>query len=277
MAAPPHRPRAPREEPAASEACIAGCVAGSIGQLMGFPLDTLKVRTQLQTAASVSGLFSGWRVPVATAGAINCVNFGTYDYVWRHLSPDVEHDVDASSAVVFAAGTCGGLVVSPMTTVVSRIKVLQQAHTFPGRGVLDVFRGTVEGGGLRCLWCGFSANFAMECCRGFYMLFFVGAKRYLGAPDELPLWKRSLAGAFAGVASWIIVYPLDVVKTAVQAQNPLKGERTPTLEMAARLYRDGGVRRFYRGLGFTVLRAGPVAGVLLPTFDLTLYGLRALR
>ncbi len=98
-----------------------------------------------------------------------------------------------------------------------------------------------------------------------------------GETKDLALWKRSLAGAFAGVASWIVVYPLDVVKTAVQAQNPLKGERTSTREMALRLYRDGGVGRFYRGLGFTVLRAGPVAGVLLPTFDLTLHFLRQLR
>ena len=131
---------------------------------------------------------------------------------------------------------------------------------------------------MRSLWCGFSANFCMECCRGFYMLFFVGAKRYLGGESkDLALWKRSLAGAFAGVASWVVVYPLDVVKTAVQAQNPQKGERRSTREMALRLYRDGGIGRFYRGLGFTVLRAGPVAGVLLPTFDLTLYFLRQLR
>ena len=108
---------------------------------------------------------------------------------------------------------------------------------------------------MRSLWCGFSANFCMECCRGFYMLFFVGAKRYLGGESkDLALWKRSLAGAFAGVASWVVVYPLDVVKTAVQAQNPQKGERTSTREMALRLYRDGGIGRFYRGLGFTVLR-----------------------
>ena len=48
---------------------------------------------------------------------------------------------------------------------------------------------------MRSLWCGFSANFCMECCRGFYMLFFVGAKRYLGGESkDLALWKRSLAG-----------------------------------------------------------------------------------
>ena len=97
-----------------------------------------------------------------------------------------------------------------------RVGMLPSA--FPGRGVFDVCRSLVEGGGMRSLWCGFSANFCMECCRGFYMLFFVGAKRYLGGESkDLALWKRSLAGAFAGVASWVVVYPLDVVKTAVQA------------------------------------------------------------
>ena len=270
------RTRSPREAAAASEAMVAGCVAGSIGQLVGFPLDTLKVRTQLQATREMA-LFSGWRVPVATAGAINCANFGVYDSAWRSLS-DVDDDVDAPSSVVFAAGACGGFVISPVSTVISRVKVLQQSCAFPGMNVRDVCRSLVEGGGMRSLWCGFSANFCMECCRGFYMLFFVGAKRYLGGESkDLALWKRSLAGAFAGVASWIVVYPLDVVKTAVQAQNPLKGERTSTREMALRLCRDGGIGRFYRGLGFTVLRAGPVAGVLLPTFDLTLYFLRKLR
>ncbi len=277
MASDLRRTRSPREAAAASEAMVAGCVAGSIGQLVGFPLDTLKVRTQLQASPSMA-LFSGWRVPVATAGAINCANFGVYDSAWRHLAKDVDDDVDAPSHVVFAAGACGGFVISPVSTVISRVKVLQQSCAFPGRGVFDVCRSLVEGGGMRSLWCGFSANFCMECCRGFYMLFFVGAKRYLGGESkDLALWKRSLAGAFAGVASWVVVYPLDVVKTAVQAQNPQKGERTSTREMALRLYRDGGVGRFYRGLGFTVLRAGPVAGVLLPTFYLTLYFLRQLR
>ena len=212
------RTRSPREAASAHEAMVAGCVAGSIGQLVGFPLDTLKVRTQLQASPSMA-LFSGWRVPVATAGAINCANFGVYDSAWRHLAKDVDDDVDAPSHVVFAAGACGGFVISPVSTVISRVKVLQQSCAFPGRGVFDVCRSLVEGGGMRSLWCGFSANFCMECCRGFYMLFFVGAKRYLGGESkDLALWKRSLAGAFAGVASWVVVYPLDVVKTAVQAQ-----------------------------------------------------------
>jgi len=34
---------------------------------------------------------------------------------------------------------------------------------------------------------------------------------------------------------------------------------------------EGGWRRLYRGYGFTLLRAGPVAGVILPAFDGLLY------
>ena len=42
---------------------------------------------------------------------------------------------------------------------------------------------------------------------------------------------------------------------------------------AVRLYRSGGARAFYRGIGATLLRAGPVAGVLLPVNDLALEAL----
>ena len=40
---------------------------------------------------------------------------------------------------------------------------------------------------------------------------------------------------------------------------------------ARRLVAEGGWRRLYRGYGFTLLRAGPVAGVILPAFDGLLY------
>ena len=32
-------------------------------------------------------------------------------------------------------------------------------------------------------------------------------------------------------------------------------------------YANGGIRGFYRGIGFTLLRAAPVAGVVLPVYD----------
>ena len=39
---------------------------------------------------------------------------------------------------------------------------------------------------------------------------------------------------------------------------------------ARRLVREGGVGRLYRGYGYTLVRAGPVAGILLPCFEVVL-------
>ncbi len=36
------------------------------------------------------------------------------------------------------------------------------------------------------------------------------------------------------------------------------------------LVAEGGIRRLYRGYGYTLLRAGPVAGIILPAFELLL-------
>ena len=85
-----------------------------------------------------------------------------------------------------------------------------------------------------------------------------------------------MAGAVAGMAAWILIYPLDQVKTSLQAAAPGSG-RESAAGVATRLYREGGVRRLYSGMGFTVMRAGPVAGILLPIYDYTLAALRDLR
>ena len=50
-----------------------------------------------------------------------------------------------------------------------------------------------------------------------------------------------------------------------------------TIECARRLHAEGGVLRFYRGFWPTMLRAGPVAGVILPAFELTLAWLERCR
>ena len=82
-----------------------------------------------------------------------------------------------------------------------------------------------------------------------------------------------MAGAAAGVLSWAVIYPVDVVKSTVQSRAP--GQPSlGALATTRALLRDGGIARLYRGVGFTLLRAGPVAGLQLPLFDIVLAALR---
>ncbi|PWW80628.1 hypothetical protein C7212DRAFT_164359 [Tuber magnatum] len=65
--------------------------------------------------------------------------------------------------------------------------------------------------------------------------------------------KILLAGGAAGCLSWLSVYPLDVVKTRVQA---LSGKRRlGSWECARSVYVEGGGRMFFNGLGVCMARA----------------------
>ena len=114
---------------------------------------------------------------------------------------------------------------------------------------------------------------------GLYMMAYVHIKRLLSGKDgelngelKLSLWARVVAGASANVVAWAVLFPLDTVRS-VQQSGPPGSHHRPTglLCSVRRLVAEGGWRRLYRGYSFTLLRAGPVAGVILPAFDGLLY------
>lgn len=86
--------------------------------------------------------------------------------------------------------------------------------------------------------------------------------------------KVLLCGGIAGIVTWGSVFPLDMIKTRLQAQTmhdvhdvhtlPSSTERQPlvrprqtltTLQIAREAYRNEGLRPFYRGLGVCSIRA----------------------
>lgn len=82
-----------------------------------------------------------------------------------------------------------------------------------------------------------------------------------GAEDNrsISALRILLCGGIAGCASWLSVYPLDVIKTRVQAQSQIV---TPSLVESNTIhtqngawactkiaYREGGTKVFFNGLG----------------------------
>ena len=63
--------------------------------------------------------------------------------------------------------------------------------------------------------------------------------------------------------------PSIMLRTRIAASSGLANTAPGGLVAATaqEVYRSGGVRAFYRGISMTLLRAGPVAGVLLPVND----------
>ena len=76
-----------------------------------------------------------------------------------------------------------------------------------------------------------------------------------------------IAGGIAGMLSWIINIPVDVVKSRIQADN-LSNPRFRSMWHCAMLaYRAEGMRVFWRGLPITCLRAFPTNAVTFPIYE----------
>ncbi|GFR47867.1 hypothetical protein Agub_g9676, partial [Astrephomene gubernaculifera] len=78
-------------------------------------------------------------------------------------------------------------------------------------------------------------------------------------PEEAPPATQVIAGGMAGVLAWMPIYPLDVLKTRVQAVPGSSagggGGGKTMLQYAREMYSEAGVRSFYRGVSPTLVRA----------------------
>lgn len=70
---------------------------------------------------------------------------------------------------------------------------------------------------------------------------------------------------------WFAIFPLDVIKSRMMhdALSRADNRYTGMTDCFRKTYQNGGIRALYSGLLFTLLRAVPVASVILPTYDFT--------
>jgi len=102
-----------------------------------------------------------------------------------------------------------------------------------------------------------------------------------GNADFQEAMKVLLCGGLAGVITWASIFPLDVIKTRVQAQAfapipetaPLLDGNVPVqrrlgaMEIARNAYRTEGVGVFFRGLGVCSVRAFIVNAVQWAVYE----------
>lgn len=77
------------------------------------------------------------------------------------------------------------------------------------------------------------------------------------------------AGVLAGGFAAGVTCPLDVAKTMRQIEmDPIKGAQMTTLGTLKDVYREGGTRALFLGVGPRVARAGPSIGAIVSFYEL---------
>jgi solute carrier family 25 carnitine/acylcarnitine transporter 20/29 len=157
-------------------------------------------------------------------------------------------------------------ITAPFERVKVILQVQGQKKLAPGEkpkysGGLDVVRQLYREGGVRSVFRGSAATLARDGPgSAAYFAAYEYIKRRLTPKDEngkpsgqLSLTAITCAGAAAGVAMWIPVFPIDTVKSRLQT-----AEGNVTVGGVIReVYGKGGVKAFFPGFGPALARAVP--------------------
>lgn len=78
------------------------------------------------------------------------------------------------------------------------------------------------------------------------------------------------AGGIAGLVYWLAVFPIDTVKSVMQADTLQNPKYRGVIDCCEKLYREQGVKRFYQGISPTLIRAFPANAITFVAFETSL-------
>eukprot|EP00755_Sulcionema_specki_P031144 Sspe_Gene.96031::Locus_68421_Transcript_3_7_Confidence_0.385_Length_927::g.96031::m.96031/K15109/SLC25A20_29, CACT, CACL, CRC1; solute carrier family 25 (mitochondrial carnitine/acylcarnitine transporter), member 20/29 len=246
----------------ALDAFVAGGLAGASGLVVTQPLDTVRIRLQVDKRyrstldcfrtilreEGVSALGKGIASPMATVGLMNAVLFVAFERALRYQCPRTEDSTIRQHALagVVAGGACA-LINSPTELVKCRAQ-MTRGETSVG-SEMQILRELVRMEGVR----GVSRGLGMTVVRdapsfAAYFAVYESLERKMTEARINSSVASLVAGGCAGTAAWLVVYPIDVVKTRWQTNPSFRSVWHAVPQTRADLF---------RGLFPTLLRAWP--------------------
>lgn len=209
---------------------------------------------------SIRGLYRGMSSPMAGVAAINATVFGVYGSIQRYSSNPNSYTTH------FVAGSAAGLtqsvICSPVELAKTRLQL--QANVAGARifkGPMQLLNGVYRTDGIRGLFKGVTIT-ALRDIPG-YAIYFVSYEYMMRIKKDPGLLYTSMAGGTAGILSWVLAFPIDVIKSRLQADGMTNGKLNYNgiVDCVKKSYQREGRNVFFRGCSATLLRAFPMNAV----------------
>jgi len=276
----------------AAKDIAAGTISGWASILVVHPLDTVRTRLQTAEPGRFKGVmdlcvktarnegwiafYKGLTPPLVAQGLQKATMFFAYGAAQRammqqHVSSGVQ--LQLSIPQLFACGAFAGgvhsFVACPVELVRNRLQV--QYDKLKSRslytGPIDCLLKTYRADGLRGLYRGLFPMIIRDVPGvGAWYATFELARRLLtpsaSNSGEVGKLRVMAAGALAGIGYWTTAFPQDAVKSVIQTQRYAAGQLAEGFfQCAARMVREEGFLRLYRGYSVAVMRGIPGASI----------------
>uniref|UniRef100_U5EXE6 Putative mitochondrial carnitine-acylcarnitine carrier protein n=1 Tax=Corethrella appendiculata TaxID=1370023 RepID=U5EXE6_9DIPT len=266
---------------------VAGCLGGCAGILVSYPFDTVKVHLQTQDHRnpvyrgtwhclktivgkdSVRGLFRGMTSPLAGVAAVNAIVFGVYGNVQRTST-------DPNSIYShFLAGSIAGLaqsvVCSPMELIKTRLQLQNNQNSLVQKfkNPLECTQHIYRNEGVRGIFRGLTITAVRDTPA--FASYFVSYELMIRLVTNPTPFHILMAGGLAGTISWICTFPIDTVKSRLQADGvSSKPMYNGVKDCIQKSYKNEGLSFLMKGLGPTLIRAFPMNAVCFLVVSWTL-------
>ncbi|PHH77845.1 hypothetical protein CDD82_3342 [Ophiocordyceps australis] len=278
---------------------INGGISGMVATTVIQPVDMVKVRIQLAGEGTASGpkptplsvtrqiissgkvldLYTGLSAGLLRQAVYTTARLGLFDTIMGRLTTRAKasgRQVGFSERATagLAAGGLAAMIGNPADLALIRmqsdgLKPAAQRKNY--RSVVDALTSIARSEGIGALWAGAAPTMVRAMALNFGQLaFFSEAKVHLKQTDMSPRAQTLAASAVAGFFASFFSLPFDFVKTRLQKQQKGPDGKFPYSGMRdcfAKVAKQEGLLRFYRGFGTYYVRIAPHAMVTLIVAD----------
>lgn len=271
---------------------VAGNVGGLAGIVLVYPLDTAKIRMQLNPgytsimsvmrsltqAHGVSALYRGLPSPALGFGLVFAISFSGYGHGCRMIADHKKIELSKLSySDLSLAGAYTGILQSPCRQVMERVKSVMQvregsalraAYSWTGSCAVQLVK---EEGWRLGLFRGYWSVLLREVPQfAIYYPSYEYSKSILSQHmPQYPMLVQLLSGGIAGLVQWMPpIYYTDVIKSRMQVALP--GQYSGVWDCARKVWAEGGVKAFHRGFGVALLRSFPLHATVFLGYEMTM-------
>jgi solute carrier family 25 oxoglutarate transporter 11 len=271
---------------------INGGISGMVATTVIQPVDMIKVRIQLAGEGSAAGpkptplsvtreilasgraldLYTGLSAGLLRQAVYTTARLGFFDTFMNSLTQRAKskgHSVGFAERATagLSAGGLAAMIGNPADLALIRmqsdgLKPLAERKNY--KSVIDALGSIARSEGVGALWAGAAPTVVRAMALNFGQLaFFSEAKAQLKARTNWSANAQTLsASAIAGFFASFFSLPFDFVKTRLQKQSRSADGKLPYNGMAdcfAKVAKQEGIMRFYRGFGTYYVRIAPHA------------------
>jgi len=279
---------------------INGGISGMVATTVIQPVDMIKVRIQLAGEGKAGGpratplsvtreilasgkaldLYTGLSAGLLRQAVYTTARLGIFDTLMSRLSASTKakgQTVGFKERAVagLTAGGLAAMVGNPADLALIRmqsdgLKPLAERKNY--KSVIDALSSIAKSEGITALWAGAGPTIVRAMALNFGQLaFFSEAKAQLKQRTAMSSNAQTLsASACAGFFASFFSLPFDFVKTRLQKQTPAPDgtvQYKGMVDCFAKVAKNEGPLRFYRGFGTYYVRIAPHAMVTLIVAD----------